>query len=161
MKKLALILMLSMFGYGCTTGVQAGGPVYDLPDVAGGSLRSADLQGNVVICDVWATWCAPCIKEIPMLNELHEKYKGTNVKVIAITVQSGTLEEVKPFIPQFDIKYPVAVGTEETEEAFGGIIGFPTTFVIDKDGKIFQRIMGSPANKRELLEQHVATLLGQ
>ncbi|MBI4471786.1 MAG: TlpA family protein disulfide reductase [Acidobacteria bacterium] len=176
MKKTAFALLLLLPVVGCGYSAETSNtatadvrlepigdaPAFDLPNVAGGSLNAEDYKGKVVVIDLWATWCAPCIKEIPMLNELHTKYaaEGDDVKVIALTVQSGSLEEIKPYVEEFQMKYPVAAANEDIEEGFGGILGFPTTFVVGKDWKIYKRILGSPPNKKELLEKDIAALRG-
>lgn len=139
-------------------------PDFDLVSVAntaGASLKSEDLKGRVTILDFWATWCQPCITEIPHYNELSEKFKDQPVTMLGVTIESGSLEDVQPFIEKFQMKYPVVMGTEEVVTGFGGLIGFPTTFVVDKEGKIYQKYLGVKANKKELLEQDIHKLLAQ
>jgi thiol-disulfide isomerase/thioredoxin len=178
MKKMtsALIAVLILFGCGPSEPISesthaaeesvaltpiGAAPEFDLADVASGSLKSEDLKGKVVIADVWATWCVPCIKEIPSFNEIHENYDGKGVQMVAITVESGPIDEVKPKVEEFKMKYPVVMGTEEVVAGFGGIIGFPTTFLIGKDWKIYKRYLGMTPNKKQLIEKDIAALLAQ
>ena len=136
-------------------------PEFDLVDVSGGRMKSTDIKGKVAVIDVWATWCAPCILEIPNFNELHAEYEGKGVQMLGITVESGTLDEIKPKVAQFEMKYPVVVGDEKVVEGFGGQIGFPTTYVVTKDWKIYKKYLGMRSNKRELIENDIEKLLSQ
>jgi thiol-disulfide isomerase/thioredoxin len=134
-------------------------PQFDLANVAGGSIKNSDLKGKVTIIDFWATWCEPCLVEIPRYNELRQKYAGKNVEIVGVTIQSGTLEEIKPKVEEFQMEYPVVVGDDQVVEGFGGVIGYPTTFLVSKDGTIFKKILGSPPGKQEQLEKDIDALL--
>jgi thiol-disulfide isomerase/thioredoxin len=136
-------------------------PEFDLVNVAGGRTESADIKGKVAVIDFWATWCAPCIVEIPNFNDLHAEHKSNAVQMLAITVESGTLDKIKPKVAQFEMKYPVLVGDDKVVEGFGGQRGFPTTYVVTKDWKIYKRYLGVRANKKELIEKDIEKLLTQ
>ncbi|SRR6266436_1967800 len=136
-------------------------PKFDLVDVSGGRMKSADIKGKVAVIDIWATWCAPCILEIPNFNKLHAEHEGKGVQVLAITVESGTLDRIKPKVAQFEMTYPVLVGDDKVVEGFGGQIGLPTTYVVTKNWKIYQKYLGMRANKRELIEKDIDKLLSQ
>src|SRR5207237_5009157 len=82
-------------------------PSFDLAQVVGKSLKSADLEGNVVVLDLLATWCDPCIQEIPNFNALAEKYKGKKVRVIGIALASGSAAEVQAKVAELKVRYPV------------------------------------------------------
>jgi thiol-disulfide isomerase/thioredoxin len=173
MTKIALVLALVLAAPGCGSNNTAAdaekprleperdAPGFELANVAGGSLNAEALKGKVTIVDVWATWCAPCIKEIPMFNKIHEKYQDKDVQMLAVTVQSGSLEEVQPYVKEFNMKYPVLMGTDELEEGLGGIIGFPTTFVIGKDWKIYKKYLGNIKDKEKVLESNIEELLAR
>ena len=135
-------------------------PQFELENLAGGILKSADLKDKVVIVDFWATWCSPCVQEIPNFNALQAEYQGKSVQMLGITVESGSLDDVKPFIEKYKIKYPVVMGDEAVVEGFGGVIGFPTTFVVGKDGQIYKKFLGNPPNKKEQLRKLIETLSG-
>ena len=136
-------------------------PEFDLVNVAGGTTKSADIKGKVAVIDFWATWCAPCILEIPNFNDLHAERKSKGVQMLAITVESGSLDKIKPKVAQFEMKYPVLVGDDKVVEGFGGQRGFPTTYVVTKDWKIYKKYLGTRANKKELIEKDIETLLTQ
>jgi thiol-disulfide isomerase/thioredoxin len=136
-------------------------PEYTLENIAGGTMSSDDLKGKIAIVDFWATWCAPCIEEIPNYNELSAKYADKGVVLLGVTLESGSIDEVKPKVTEFNMKYPVVMGNDKVVEGFGGVFGFPTTFVVTQDGKIYQKYLGLRSNKRELLEKDIEKLLAQ
>src|SRR5262245_49602813 len=82
-------------------------PPINLQDFDGKAVPSDQFKGSIVVLDFWATWCAPCITEIPALNRLQEKYASKGVKVLGVTLASGDAAEVKPFIGRHKMKYTV------------------------------------------------------
>src|SRR5262245_38721999 len=137
----------------------ASAPEFDLENVLGGRVRSADLKGKVVIVDFWATYCAPCKKEIPEYSTLIEKLRSKGVEIVGITVESGSADDIKAVLPQFGARYPMAVGNDEVSMNFGGYIGLPTTFIVGKDWKIYKKYIGSAPGKLENIEQDIKKLL--
>lgn len=135
-------------------------PDFDLASLAGGTLNSEDLKGKVLVVDFWATWCQPCIEEIPNFNELHLEQDSENFAMLAVTVESGPIEDVEPYIERLEIQYPVVMGDEAVVQGFGGLIGFPTTFVVSPDWKIYKKYLGMKVGKKELIEQDVIDLMG-
>jgi len=117
-------------------------PVWELQDVGGKTVRSADFKGKVVILDFWATWCAPCRAEIPDFIALQKQYENQGLVVIGASVDEGGADVVKPFAQKLGINYPVVLADEKTQEAFGGIEAVPTTFIIDREGRIVKEHMG-------------------
>lgn len=133
-------------------------PKFLLKDINGKEINSEQLKGHITILDFWTTWCEPCIKEIPALNKLQEKYAKDGLKIFAITVQSGWSKDIKPKVTRYKIQYPVLVGDDEIVSQYQ-VIGFPTTFVIDPAGNIYRKYFGSPANKIAELEQDINELI--
>jgi thiol-disulfide isomerase/thioredoxin len=135
-------------------------PQFDLAQIAGNSLKSDDLKGQVVVVDLWAAWCPPCVDEIPSFNALSEKYKDKNVRIVGIAIDSGTLDEVKAKAKELQIRYPLLLGTENTMSDFG-IKAFPATVVLTKGWKVDHWYLNLVPNKRELIEQEIDSLLSQ
>ena len=136
-------------------------PEFDLENVLGGRVKSADLKGKVVVVDFWATYCAPCKKEIPEYSALGDKLKGKGVEIIGITVESGNAKEIAKLLPEFGARYPMAVGNDDVSMKFGGYIGLPTTFVVGKDWKIYKKYIGSTPSKIQKIEEDIKQLLSQ
>ena len=146
-------------GPGSTANLQSA-PEFDLASFAGGTLNSEELKGKVLVVDFWATWCSPCIEEIPNFNALNAEQDNDNFAMLGITVESGSYEDVEPYIERFEIEYPVVMGDEDVVTGFGGLIGFPTTFVVSPDWKIYKKYLGMKTGKKELIEQDVIDLIG-
>ncbi len=114
-----------------------------------------DLKGKVIIVDFWASWCKPCRKSLPELDEIYKKYEG---KVIVIGFSKDEDENaVKDFLRELPVSYPVAMSNRKIEDMFGGILGLPTSFLIDKNGKIVRRFLGYVPP--DILEENIRRLL--
>lgn len=114
---------------------------FSLTDLSGRTFSSAELRGKVVLVNFWATWCPPCRAEIPDLIKLQDKYSD-HLLVLGISQDEGPIEDVQGFAAQHNINYPIAMSTPELEKVFRGVSALPTTFVIDREGKIAQRHVG-------------------
>jgi thiol-disulfide isomerase/thioredoxin len=134
-------------------------PEFSLKNVLGGELKSDDFKGKIVVVDFWATWCVPCKKEIPEYVKLRETLKGSNVEFLGVTFDAATGEAVKPFMEDLGITYPVVLATDAVDVGFGGHNGYPTTFLVGRDWKVYRRFLGSPVGKIESLEKDINTLL--
>lgn len=135
-------------------------PAFELPDLASGTMKLSDLKGKVVILDFWATWCGPCIVEIPQYAKFWKKNRARGVEVVGVVIQSGTPEDVQDFIREAQIPYRQLLGTDDIAIAYGAE-GLPTTFVIDAEGRIREKIMGSHRTKFQKLQELVDELLSQ
>ncbi len=115
-------------------------PAFDLESLAGPKVSLESLRGQPAIIDFWATWCAPCIRQIPVLNALKDK-RGHEVAVIGISVDVDGAEAVPPFAEEHGIDYTVLYGDEGLAQDFGAR-GFPTLFVRDAEGSIREAHVG-------------------
>jgi thiol-disulfide isomerase/thioredoxin len=105
----------------------------------------------------WATWCGPCMMEIPSLVELQKKYEGKNFRVISINLDDPQGEKVKGIAATYGINYTVLLGSDETSKQFGGVNALPTSFLIGRDGKIKEKVQG--LLPEEELERKIQQLL--
>jgi cytochrome c biogenesis protein CcmG/thiol:disulfide interchange protein DsbE len=126
-----------------------------LTGIDGASHSLADLRGKVVVLDFWATWCPPCKQEIPDFISLQTQYGPRGVQIVGIGLDEP--EKLAAFARQTGMNYPVLLGTQDVAMRYGGIEGIPTTFVIDKNGKIVNRFEGY--RPREVFEQEIKQLL--
>jgi cytochrome c biogenesis protein CcmG, thiol:disulfide interchange protein DsbE len=136
-------------------------PQFTLRNVRGGELKSSDLRGKVVIVDFWATWCPPCKAEIPEYNELYARMKSQGVELVGVTFDSGSIDKVQAAVKELQIEYPVGMANDLIDAAFGGHVGYPTTFLVGKDWKVYRQIAGSPPTKMKDLERDINALLAK
>lgn len=111
-------------------------PVWTLKAVDGREVRSGDFKGKVVLVDFWATWCPPCRKEMPEYEALHKKYAERGLVILGLSLDELEPVEVKRFGETMKVSYPLIMADAEVAEAFGGIQGLPTAFLIDREGNI-------------------------
>ncbi|HBB41548.1 MAG: hypothetical protein COW73_08565 [Nitrospirae bacterium CG18_big_fil_WC_8_21_14_2_50_70_55] len=117
-------------------------PPLELTDLDGHPVSLAALKGKVVIIDFWATWCPPCREAIPDLIDLKKQYGGQGLEVVGISLDDNAERILPRFVHDFGINYPVVIGSEEVAAAFGGILGLPTTFIVDRAGMVRSHFMG-------------------
>ena len=130
-------------------------PQFTLSDIHGRSVSLSEYRGKVVILDFWATWCPPCKKEIPDFIALQNQYAMQGLQVIGIGLDEPS--KVASFVKQYGINYPVVVGDDAVANLYGGVTGIPTTFIIDKQGKIGKRFEGF--TERSVFEAELKKLL--
>lgn len=133
-------------------------PPLNLQDFDGKAIPSDQFKGNIVVLDFWATWCVPCIAEIPALNRLQEKYAAKGVRVVGVALASGEAAEVKPFVGRHKMKYTVLMGDDDQVYDLN-VIAFPTTYLVTRDMKVFRKYLGAGARKAAELEADIQKLL--
>jgi thiol-disulfide isomerase/thioredoxin len=114
---------------------------FTIRDLDGRTISFASLRGKVTLVNFWATWCGPCRAEIPDLVALQQKYRD-QLQILGISEDEASPETVKQFAAKFNVNYPIAMVTPELEKLFGNVSALPTTFVIDRDGRVVQKHVG-------------------
>ena len=117
-------------------------PEFNLKDADGKSARLSDYRGKVVLLNFWATWCGPCKVEIPWFIEFERKHKDQGFAVVGISMDEDGWQSVKPFISEAGINYRVLMGDEAISGLYGGVDSLPTTFILDRDGRIAATHLG-------------------
>lgn len=126
-------------------------PELRLKDLEGKDVSLADLKGKVVFVNFWATWCDPCRIEIPWLIDMQAKYASRGFTVVGVAMDDEGQKVVAPFVAKekFDVNgqqlpmsYPIWIGSDEAADKFGGILGYPTSFLISRDGKQVEKFQG-------------------
>jgi len=133
---------------------------FAVTDLGGRTISSSDLRGKVVLVNFWATWCPPCRAEIPDLIKLQDKYRDKLI-VLGISEDEIPPGEVKAFVTEQKMNYPVAMTTPALAKIFRGVSALPTTFVIDREGKLAQRHVGMLNAQQTELEAQVLAGLNQ
>jgi cytochrome c biogenesis protein CcmG/thiol:disulfide interchange protein DsbE len=134
-------------------------PGFDLPALDGGRVSLASLKGKVVVLDFWATWCTPCIAEMPHYAQLAEKNRARGVEVLGVVFDSGEPQDVQDFVRENRIAHRQLLGSDDLIDKYNATSGFPTTFVIDQQGVIRLRILGATPQKFERLQKAVDAAL--
>jgi peroxiredoxin len=126
-----------------TDSVAAPAPAWKLKDLDGHVVSSEQFKGKVVVIDFWATWCAPCLEEVPGYVALQKKYGPAGLVVIGVSVDRRGPVYVKEFAAAHGINYTLVMADETVMEAFGNIEAIPTTFLINREGRILDRKTGA------------------
>jgi len=126
-------------GWGAA-GQRAPGVTFAMLD--GTDLPLARLKGQVVLVNFWATWCPPCRAEMPGLESVYEAKHGAGFTVVGVSLDDKTPPQVAAFLRDHGIAYPVAMGTSEAVAAFGGVSSLPTSYLIDRDGRVRYTVHG-------------------
>jgi cytochrome c biogenesis protein CcmG, thiol:disulfide interchange protein DsbE len=131
-------------------------PDFSLPDLNGHSLQLSSYRGKVVLLDFWATWCDPCRDEIPHFVALQNKYGAQGFQMIGVSMDDSP-DPVREYCLRFQMNYPVVMGNAQTGKLYGGILGLPIAFVIDRGGRIYAKHIG--ATQASVFEHDVSELL--
>ncbi len=135
-------------------------PDFTLQTLDGRELTLSRLKGKVVLLDFWATWCGPCRESIPHLIQLYKSYRHSGFEVVGMNVDRGDIEAVRRFIKAMDIPYPVVAAPEDVARNYR-VTGIPVTFLIDKEGRIRERIAGFNSTIARQLTTEVASLTSE
>jgi peroxiredoxin len=143
-------------------------PAFTLKDTTGKNVSLADYKGKAVVLDFWATWCAPCKIEIPWLTQLHDQYASQGLVVLGISEDDLDLDDKAALLKQkqeiadsamkLHINYPVLIDDKEVSKPYGGIDALPTTFYVDRNGKVIAATIGLA--DRDEIEANIKKALG-
>jgi peroxiredoxin len=111
-------------------------PEFELKDAHGRTVKMSDYKGKVVLLNFWATWCGPCKIEIPWFVDLEQRYKDRGFAVLGVSMDEEGWEIVKPYIEARKMNYRVVIGSDEVADLYGGVDSLPTSFIVDRQGKI-------------------------
>lgn len=133
-------------------------PPFSLPTAVDGSVvASEDYRGKAMLITFFATWCPPCLQEIPTLKELHAKFHQQDFAVVAFSVDEGGPGVVARLVQQASINYPVLMADKRTTQDFGNIVALPTSFLVNKNGHVVKKYPGFVS--RNLLEKDIESVL--
>ena len=122
-------------------------PEFALKDANGKTVRLEDYRGKVVLLDFFATWCGPCKIEIPWFMEMERRNKDRGFAVLGVSMDDEGWDIVKPFLAELGVNYRVVIGNDQTAQLYGGVDALPTTFLIDRNGKIASVHVGLASRK--------------
>jgi len=139
-------------------------PRYDVTTLDGVRLTSESLRGQVVLVNVWATWCGPCRAEMPLLQRMYLRHRAEGFVLLGLSVDVASSDAVREFARARGVTYPIAIVGPEGLGAFGGVRGYPTSFLIGRDGVVHHVVLGplapaslEPAVRRLLAAAHATS----
>jgi cytochrome c biogenesis protein CcmG/thiol:disulfide interchange protein DsbE len=130
-------------------------PDFALKDISGAEVRLSGYRGRVVLLNFWASWCGPCNVEIPWFNEFENAYKERGFSVVGVSLDEGGWKTVKPYIEQMKLRYRIVIGDDSLARKYGGVDALPTTFLIDREGRIAAShigLVGKAACEKEIAQ---------
>lgn len=131
-------------------------PAITLTDLSGNALSPSGYKGEVVLINFWAAWCTPCRAEIPQFMALQDKYGSQGFQTVGVS-PDDVESTLRDFCRESKVNYPIVMGNQQIAEAFGGVLGLPTTFLIGRDGRIHAKYEGETDFRK--LEQEIKDLL--
>lgn len=127
--------------------------------INGDSFQLSNYQGEVVLVNIWATWCAPCHDETPDFVELYNEYKDEGLLILGVSIDEQGKSVVEPFMEKYDVNYPTVIDDGTIMDKYGPTMGIPTTYIIDKQGDL--RYFAVGALTRKELEPKLVKLLNE
>jgi cytochrome c biogenesis protein CcmG/thiol:disulfide interchange protein DsbE len=135
-------------------------PDFTLRTLDGQEIALSKLKGKVILLDFWATWCGPCRESIPHLIQLYKNYKKNGFEVIGMNMDRGNIETVRHFAESMGILYPIVITPNNVERNYG-VNSLPTTILIDKEGRIREKILGFTTEIAKQMTAKVVDLLSE
>jgi thiol-disulfide isomerase/thioredoxin len=134
-------------------------PDFELPALDGKNLKLSNLRGKAVLLNFWATWCGPCKVEMPWFVELQKEYGAQGFQIVGVAMDDASTEEIAKFVKEMGVNYPILIGKESVGESYGGVGVLPTTFFLNRDGKLIAREFG--LQSRSVFVDHIRQALNQ
>ena len=117
-------------------------PDFSLPDLEGKEVSLTDYRGKLVFLNIWATWCPPCVEEMPSMEKLYQALKGQAFEILAVSIDTSGQQAVVPFMQKHKLSFPVLLDPAGTLKTLYRTTGVPESVIIDKEGRIIEKIVG-------------------
>jgi thiol-disulfide isomerase/thioredoxin len=117
-------------------------PDFSLESLDGKTVRLSDLRGKAVLLNFWATWCGPCKIEMPWFVDLQKQYGSQGLQIVGVAMDDASKEDIAKFAKDMGVNYPILIGKDSVGDQYGGVPALPESFLISRDGKIVDKIVG-------------------
>lgn len=117
-------------------------PDFSLQSLDGKTTRLSDFRGKAVLLNFWATWCGPCKIEMPWFVDFQKQYGSQGLQIVGIAMDDASKEDIAKFAKDMGVNYPILIGKESVGDQYGGVPALPETFVVARNGKILEKIIG-------------------
>ncbi len=134
-------------------------PDIELPALDGKNLKLSDLRGKAVLLNFWATYCGPCKIEMPWFVELQKEYGPQGFQIVGVAMDDASTEDIAKFAKDMGVNYPILLGKESVGQSYGGVSVLPTTFFVDRDGRLIAREFG--LQSRSVFVDHIKKAMSQ
>lgn len=134
-------------------------PDFELQALDGSKLKLSDLRGKAVLLNFWATYCGPCKIEMPWFVELQKEYGPQGFQIVGVAMDDASTEDIAKFAKEMGVNYPILLGKESVGQSYGGVNVLPTTFFLDRTGKVIAREFG--LQSRSVFVDHIKQALGR
>jgi len=153
-----LVVALACLSSGTAAAMKVGdvAPEFTRADIAGKQVRLSGYRGKLVLLNFWATWCPPCREELPLFSRWQKDLQARGLQVIGVSMDDQ-VDEVKKFLGQYPVSFPIVMGDAKFAEQLGGVLGLPLTYLIDAKGRVVARYQGEADLKK--MEAKVKELL--
>ena len=118
-------------------------PDLTFPGLDGRMISLSDHKGKVVLVNIWATWCSPCVDEMPSMEKLYQEFKDDNLEILAVSIDALGAEVVGPFMQKYNLTFPALLDPEGTIRQSYQVTGVPESFIIDQQGVLAKKIIGA------------------
>ena len=132
-------------------------PDFTFSDLQGQEIALSSLRGNVVLLNIWATWCPTCVEEMPSLQRLHEAFQEKDFRVVSVSIDLLGAQVVAPFMRKYRLNFPALLDPRGTIKQTYATTGIPETFIIDREGILVRKVIGP----RDWMDPHVVAFIRQ
>lgn len=154
----AMLLACSLSVTAAAAAATGPAPDFTLKSLGGKNLKLSEMAGNVVLINFWASWCGPCRQEMPLLNDLHNKYKPLGFTVLGVNVEEHA-DSARGFLSDFPVDFPVLLDNRNKVSKLYNVVAMPTTVVVDRDGNMRFLHKGYKSGDEEKYRQMVKKLV--
>ena len=117
-------------------------PNFSLPGLDGRMVSLTDYKGKVVLLNIWATWCPPCVEEMPSMEKLYQELQGEGFEILAVSIDESGAQDMLPFMKKHKLSFPALIDSKGTLKGLYQTTGVPESFIIDKDGILVEKVIG-------------------